>query len=312
MEIFYFNGKEVVSTDKLETIKKNKLTWIRFLDQNDENITEFSKFSGIPAEEFKEFFETEERSRLEQGDYLELTYQTPFRDKGDIETTPINIFIVNNLLITVERAKTKVFEQMADSMRKKKLKFLFKKSVGNMLHYFLDEINDDFLISIDRITNLTDVLESKKEHVSNEQLMKLYNYNVTLTYFNQAIIANLEVLVGLRKSYFKKFKKEDLRLFSELYYDKLQILDTEKIQREVIANLFNFQTVVATHRLNTFMKKLTSLALIIMVPTFITGLFGMNVKIPFAESDWAFAFIVGLMIFIASVFFVVFKKIDWL
>ncbi|MFC2135611.1 magnesium transporter CorA family protein [Bacteroidota bacterium] len=312
MEIFYFDGKGVTSTDNLNSVNKNKLTWIRFLDQSEDKIKEFSEFTGIPEEEFKEFFETEERSRLEQGKFLELTYQTPFRDKDEIGTIPINFFIINNMLITVERNKTKVLEQAASQLKQKKLKFLFRRSIGDMLSYFLDKINDDFLTSIDRIANLTDVLESKGQDVSNEQLMKLYNYNVTLTHFNQAIIANLEVLGGLRKSYFKKFTKENLQEFAELYYDKLQILDTEKIQREVITNLFNFQTVVATHKLNNFMKRLTTLALIFVIPTLITGLFGMNVNIPFGNHPYGFLIVFLIIVLFVGGMLFMFKKLDWL
>ncbi|MBC8500842.1 MAG: hypothetical protein ISS25_02190 [Nanoarchaeota archaeon] len=312
MEVFYFNGKNVVSDYDFQRLDKDKLIWIRVVGNKEEKIQRIAEFTKVPFEEFQEFFDSDERSRLEQGRFLELIYQVPFLDKGEITTAPVNIFLINNIFITVEKERIITIEKIASLMRKRKLKFLFKSSIGEFLYYFLDKINDDFLLTIDKIANLADVLEGKEGDVSSKQLMKLYNYNVTLTHFNQALLANMEVLVGLRKSYFKKFTKHNLEMFSDLYYDKLHILDTEKIQREVISNLFNFQTVVATHKLNNFMKKLTSLALIIMVPTFITGLFGMNLKIPLADSDYGFAIVFGLMILVAGMFFAIFKKTDWL
>ncbi|MBU1201139.1 MAG: hypothetical protein KJ583_01755 [Nanoarchaeota archaeon] len=312
MDIFFFDGKNIVFTQELKDINKNRLNWIRFLEYSEEKIKSLSEFTGIPAEEFSNFFKFEERSRLEQGRFLELTYESPFNEKDEIKTIPINIFIIGNLFITVEKEKIVTIEQTASLMKNNKLRFLFKRTIGEFLYYFLDKINDNFLHSIDKIANLTDVLESKGAHVSNEQLMKLYNYNVTLTHFNQALMANLEVLAGLKKSYFKKFTKENLELFNDLYYEKLQILDTEKVQREVITNLFNFQTLVATHKLNNFMKKLTSLALIIMIPTLITGLFGMNLKVPFADSEYGFFIVTGFMVLFAVIMFVIFKKTEWL
>ncbi len=312
MEIFSFDGKSIASHDKFEDINRSGRVWIRFLDQSEEKIKLLSEFTGIPQEEFSDFFQFEERSRLEQGRFLELIYQTPFNEKGEITTVPINIFIINNLFVTVEKEKVAAVEKISALMKNNKLKFLFKRSVGEFLYYFLDKINDDFLVSIDKIANLTDVLESKVGNVTDAQLMTLYNYNVTLTRFNQAILANVEVLSSLKKSYFKKFSKEDLESFSDLYYEKLHILDTEKVQREVISTLFNFQTLVATHKLNNFMKKLTSLALIIMVPTLITGMLGMNLKIPFGESQYGFVAVVSFMVVLAVLMFFTFKKTEWL
>ncbi len=312
MEIFYLDENKVASTDSLENIDKRKITWIRFLDKDPEKIKELSKFANIPEEEFEEFFDFEERSRLEQGRYLELTYQVPCTNNGEIETSTINLFVINNLFITVERQTTPSMAGIASLMRKGKLKFLFKESITNMLYYFLDKINDSFMHSIDRITNLTDILEAKGGNISDKQLMGLYNNNVTLTRFNQAILANLEVLAGLRKSYYKKFTKEDLDNFADLYYEKLQILDTEKIQREVITNLFNFQSVVSTKKLNNFIKLLTSLTVLIMVPTFITGLFGMNVPVPLANNPYAFIIILAGLIVFSGILFFIFKKAGWL
>ncbi len=312
MEIFSLVGKEVKQLASLKDIDKTKQTWIRVLDMNEDLLTELSSFATIPLDEFKEFFEYEEHSRLEQGRFLELVYQAPFTEKGEITTSPVNMFIINNLFITVEKEKNASLEKISSFLKTKKLKFLFKQSIGEFLYYFLDKINDQFLTTIDKIANLADILESREGDVSTQQLMKLYNYNVTLTHFNQAIMANVEVLIGLKKSYFKKFTKDDLELFSDLYYDKLHILDTEKIQREVISNLFNFQTVVSTHKLNHFMKRLTSLALVIMVPTFITSLFGMNVKLPFAGSEYGFFILLGIMIVIALFLLLIFKLTDWI
>lgn len=312
MEIYFLDNSTVVYSEDLFAIDKSKTTWIRLKESSAEQLKMISEFTNIPLDEFQEYFESEERSRLEQGRFLELTYQVPFLESnGDLRTTSVNIFIIGNLFITVEKERIAPLEKIATMMKKSKMKFLLKGSLGEMLYNFLDKINDSFLASVDKISNLTEVLEIKKD-ISTEQLMRLYNYNVVLTYFNQALLGNLEVLIGLRKSYFKKFKKSDLDLFADLYYDNLQIIDTEKIQREVITNIFNFQSIVSSHKLNNFMKRLTFLALLFMVPTLITGIFGMNVKLPLQASEYGFLFVIGLLVFIVILVVYVFKKTDWL
>jgi magnesium transporter len=93
----------------------------------------------------------------------------------------------------------------------------------------------------------------------------------------------------------------------------LQIIDALKIQREIIMNIFNLQSMILSNQMNAFMKKLTALALIIMVPTLISGIYGMNVSnLPFATSSWSFLFVFGFMILITGTIFFAFKKQDWL
>jgi magnesium transporter len=103
----------------------------------------------------------------------------------------------------------------------------------------------------------------------------------------------------------------DREAFADIYFDALQILDTLKIQREMIMNIFNIQSIISSNQMNWFMKKLTALALIIMIPTLISGIYGMNVdNLPFA--DQGFWFVIVVMFFVTGMLFFMFKKFDWL
>jgi magnesium transporter len=124
------------------------------------------------------------------------------------------------------------------------------------------------------------------------------------------LVADLEVLNQLRKSYHRAFTPENRKQFAELYFDLLQVLDTEKIQRDSIANLFNMQAVIASNRLNDFMKKVTVVAILVAVPTFISGIYGMNVKLPFQESEHTFWLLIGIMATIASALIILFRAVE--
>ncbi len=311
MEVFSFDVKNIIASLNLHHIQPDRVTWIRLVDPREDQIKAVSELAKIPQEEFKEFLEDEEHSRLEHGRFLEIVFHVPMKDNGDIETEPLNIFISGNMLITLERKTCSVTRKMSELLKKGKLRFLLRKNVGDFLHYLIDKINDEFLYNIEKIANLTEILSHKEMTISKDNLSKLYQSTITLSIFNQSIIANVDVLNGLRKSYYKKFTKDNLEDYADLYYDALQIRDTEKVQRDVITNLFNFQTVMSSNRLNAFMKKLTALALIIMVPTFITSLYGMNVALPFDKDPYAFWYLCGIMIVLTIILYVVFEKIDW-
>jgi len=60
------------------------------------------------------------------------------------------------------------------------------------------------------------------------------------------------------------------------------------------------------------MKILTIISSIILPLTFITGLYGMNVPLPFQNESWAFYGLLGLMVVVAAMFFIIFKRRKWM
>ena len=308
----YTLENERIKRIKLDSINKKNITWIRCYDPTDDSLKKLTNIVNVPFDEFKETLEDEERPKLVSGKYLELIYGAPYHGEDEVVTIPFYIYVDGNILLTIEKEPHKVFSQITNKFRKNDGKFLFKKGIGYFIFYILDNINDLFLTYIDKIASRIDLFEEKK-YLTKKNFEDVYSLSVTLSFFNQSLLANLEVLNSLRKTYFKGFSKLDKQQFSELYYDALHILDTEKIQREVIANLFNLQNIIITNRLNALMKKLTALALIILVPTFITGLFGMNFDyIPFTHMKYGFYMILGIMVILSSIAYVIFQKIDWL
>ncbi|MCP3686247.1 MAG: hypothetical protein GY861_26680 [bacterium] len=282
--------------------------WMRCLNPNEETIAVLSEVSKIPVEEFRESMEEEERPKLSMNRYLEIVYRAPEIEEGDVVTVPVYIYIVNNLIITIEKSKNSILDGMSNGMKANKKRFLFKKPIGYFIFLLLDQVNDDFLKYIDRIGAKVDVFAEKKA-LSTETVEKIYDSSVTLSYFNQALIANIEVVNNLRKCYYKTFSDEDRKRFSELYFDALQIMDTEKIQRDVISNLFNMQAVINADRLNNFMKTIAFFALIIMLPTLITGMYGMNINnLPLANNPYAFYILLAVMLVLVMGLFYAFKR----
>ncbi len=311
IEIFTLENEQIKEID-FKDINKRNLIWIRCYSSIEESIKKLTEIMNIPLDEFKETLEEEERPKLSSGKYLELIYSAPYHGDDEVITLPIYIYVYKNILLTIEKEPHKIFTQISNKFRNNKGKFLFKKKLGYFIFYILDNINDLFLTYIDKIAGSIDLYEEKKD-LTKKNFEDLYSLSITLSYFNQSLLANIEVLNSLRKCYFKSLTNLDRQHFTELYYDALHILDTEKIQREVISNLFNLQNIIITNRLNSLMKKLTALALIVLIPTFITGLYGMNFKyMPLLENRYGFFIIFGIMGFLSLIAYIIFEKIDWL
>ncbi len=309
---------EVFSHDKTkDRIKKIKLTqlsrkqtWIRLVNPNLDSLSQLSKHTKIPIEELKESLEEEERPKVSAKSYLEIIYRAPSIIDQELETQPIYFYLLENMLVTIEKKPLKIFENISENLSKNKNKFLFKKGFSYFIYYVIDRINDDFLMRIDKIADRIDIYENfSKKQMNVKDIEKIYDQSVTLSFFNQALIANVEVLNLLKKGYFKLIPRKDNGLFEELYYDVLQILDTEKIQREVITNLISVNSVLTTTRLNEYMKQLTLIALIIAIPTLLSGIYGMNfVNIPLADHKYGFHITSAIILFITFATYYLFTK----
>ncbi len=308
----YCLHKDKVMKKKLDRIGKDKC-WIRLIKPTPNEIEEVAKIVNIPYQEMIESLEEEERPRLTVMNYVEIIYRVPFVLEEEISTSPLYLYIVNSTMITIEKNPEPILDQVTSSFSKGKSRFLFKKGFPYFIHYVLDKVNDEFLLKINKIaTNINIYEEVTKRDLTREDLEKIYEQSVTLSLFNQALIANLEVLNSLKKVHSKFFKQTDVALFEELYYDALQILDTEKVQREAITNLFNLQTALASSRLNEFMKKLTSLAIIMAIPTMISGIYGMNFTyIPLRHSPFGFYITAATIMLITISVLYVFRKANW-
>jgi len=303
IDVFSYNRTQ--NKIKKSTLKQSskEYSWIRVVNPDEKILKEIAENTTIPLEELQENLEEEERPKVSTKKYLEIIYRAPYVVDKELETLPVYFYLLNEKLITIEKKPLKLIDTIADKLNKNKSKFLFKRGLPYFIHFVIDKINDDFLERIDRIASRIDLYENfSKRQMSVEDLEKVYDQSVTLSFFNQALIANVEVLNLLKKGYFKLIPRKDNVLFEELYYDVLQILDTEKIQREVISNLINVHSVLTSTRLNEFMKKLTIIAIIITIPTLMSGIYGMNFKyIPLAENPYGFyitTLFIGIITFV--------------
>jgi magnesium transporter len=303
-----------LENDKITELSPNNLTcknniWIRSINPSAKEIALLSKLIHAPEEEFKEFLKEDERPRLDLNKYTQLIYRIPFLEDGSVVTMPVSVFVYKKFIVTVEKQQTGALNYIESLVLQNKRRFLFKKSAMTFLTYFIDRVNDEFFATTHKIA---DTLEMFKvtEGLTKEMTKKVYSLSVTLSFFNQSLIGNIEVLNNLRKSKSTAFSSKDKDNFKELYVDALQIFDAAKVQREIVLNLFNLQSIIASARMNEYIKKLTIITLVIMIPTFITGLYGMNLALPLADSPGSFYIVLGVMIVAAVVGVGLFKFLE--
>jgi len=100
--------------------------------------------------------------------------------------------------------------------------------------------------------------------------------------------------------------------YQDVYDHVLRATEWTESLRDLVATILETNLTIQGNRMNVITKKVTSWAAIIAVPTFVTGFYGMNVPYPGYEQKWGVLAAIAVMIVIASVLYVIFKRKDWL
>ena len=100
--------------------------------------------------------------------------------------------------------------------------------------------------------------------------------------------------------------------FEDLYDHVLRVAEWTEALRDMVSSIFETNMALADSRLNMIMKKLTSWAAIIAVPTAVTGYFGQNVPYPGFAKEWGFGLSIAMIAIISSALYVTFKRKEWL
>ena len=110
----------------------------------------------------------------------------------------------------------------------------------------------------------------------------------SLVYFSTSIKANEVVMEKLLRMPFIKEYPDDLDLLEDVIIENKQAMEMCSIYRDILAGTTNAFASVISNNLNMVMKILTSITIIISIPTVIASLWGMNVAVPFEDNPLGF------------------------
>lgn len=138
----------------------------------------------------------------------------------------------------------------------------------------------------------TNKLEGElKVSTENSQLYQIMDIQKSLVYFESAINSNLDVLNMLYSASLFKDPRAHLPRLHDILVETKQAATTTKIQLKLVDKISDTFSAIVSNNLNNVMKILTSLTIVLTIPTIIGGIFGMNVKLPFANREDAFFWI---------------------
>jgi magnesium transporter len=243
----------------------------------------------------------EERARIEiePGSTLilvDVPKIEPSENNKYYSTLPLGIILAGDSILTVCTQEVPLIKDfIGGSVRSfytfKKTRFILQILYKNASYYLM------FLKQIDRRSSQIE----RELHISmkNKELIQLLELEKSLVYFSTSLRANEVVLERmLRLDAIKKYP-EDEDLLEDVIIENKQAIEMATIYSNILSGTMDAFASVISNNLNIVMKLLTSITIIMAIPTIIASFWGMNVPVPMTENPWAFFTIIMITVALA-------------
>ena len=278
----------------LEIEKPETGAWINIIPPlKQEEFHEIADELDIPLDFLSDSLDIDERPRFELEDNVKLiVIKTPkennsFNDSDSFYITiPICIILTHHQIVTVNSFDNGAIKKFLNTFQnrhpdKKNMMVLkiFEKVVTTFMEY-LKEIN-----------HKRNLLEQKLYDANrNEELLDLMRIQKSLVYFVTALRSNEMLLMKLQRTNFLGLTEEEDEFLQDLIVDTSQALEIANNYPNILRSTLDAIASIISNNQNQVMKRLTSITVMLQLPTLVASIYGMNVPIPGQESHFAFYF----------------------
>jgi magnesium transporter len=276
-------------------------SWIDVLDPAKEELELLEREYRINPEHLQDIMDLDEQARIEKEDeYTLIIVRLPFFDaRSEVPyfTLPCGILLFSDRIVTICQRDCEVLEEMR-SGREKGIELANKSAF--VLH-LLGRAAIVYLRHLKEINRRTTAIERDLQRsVKNNELTHLLSYEKCLVFFTTSLKSNEILLEKLQSARLIRIKEDEAELLEDVLTDNKQAIEMANIYSDILSGMMDAFASVISNNLNIVMKRLTIISIVMMIPTLIVSMFGMNVKVPFEERADAFLIIACLCVGFAS------------
>ena len=289
--------------------------WIALTNPTASEIIDIADTYQIDPDHLRAPLDEEERSRIEvEDEYTLILVDIPSIEERNgkdwFVTIPLAIITTKDVLITVCLEETPVLTSFMDGRVRDFHTFMKTRFILQILYKNATQ----FLQYLRIIDKKSEVIERKlHQSQKNEELIELLELEKSLVYFTTSLRSNEVVLEKLLR--IEKIKKypEDMDLLEDVIVENKQAIEMANIYSGILSGTMDAFASVISNNLNIVMKFLATVTIVLSIPTMIASFYGMNVNshgMPFADSPYGFAIVLGLTLLLSLFVAYIFNKKD--
>jgi len=313
----HFNDTEIHTLEGLMPPPARKtVTWIHIDGLQDVHLLEqMGIVFGIHPLILEDILNTDQRPKLEDhGDYLYIVLKRFHMDQDSrIVPEQVSIVLGPNYLISLQEKEGKLLEPVRERLRNDRGR-LRKGGADYLAHALLDGIVDGYFSILDHFGEEIETLEEAlMGRPSPETLRAIEIFKRELVLLRKAVWPLREVVGNLSRSDSPLIRESSILYFRDISDHTVQVIDTIETYRDTLSGMLDIYLSSMSNRMNEVMKVLTVIATIFMPLSFLAGVYGMNFKhMPELEWPWGYFALWGVMMVIAFVMLIFFRRKKWL
>ncbi|MEO8247601.1 MAG: magnesium/cobalt transporter CorA [Chloroflexota bacterium] len=307
--------------DELSTIdvlraEASTLIWLDLLDPGAGELQLLREEFGIHALAEEDLRKRDQRPKLDTYDdhQVAVMYELLPRSEGDARAAlgELHVFIGPTWMVSVHWGESPSivetrhrFEARPDAAG---------KSSGSLLYTLLDATVDGYFPALDALSDRIDGLEDRivSGKQDRETLRTVLRVKRDLLELRRVLAPMRDVANAFLRRDNRTVDDAALPYYADLYDHIVRILDQLDLLRDLVAAALDANLSVTSNTLNAVMKRLTAVTVILILPTIVSGIYGMNfVHMP--ELDWTLGYplAIGIMAALMGGAFIYFRAHDW-
>lgn len=263
----------------------------------------------IPVAFYNDIEDIDERPRIELEDgWCLIVVRIPFKNNDEklpYTTAPLGLIFKGNVFVSLSFYPNEVTEDFVQYTQRKQipvtghfdlvLKLLVSSSIW--FQKYLKQINQAIKVAESNL----------EKSIRNEDLQALFRLEKCLEYFITSLKGN-ELLFYRIKNLKSSRETLDPDMLEDVEIEIKQAQDTTNIYSNILTGMMDAYASVISNNLNVVMKRLTSISIILMIPTLVASLYGMNVPNALEDNPYGFMIIVVSSLLLSFIGVLTFRK----
>ena len=305
----YFKSPEDRRIEKIDSLREG--AWINASSIEHNDLEKIASMADLDLLDLQDAMDLYELPRMERHDKTLVFFVRIPREQIDdqeiIHTTPITFIITDKYFISLSLFEDRIIEDVIKNSLS-----MTTTQRGKFFVYILLKIAQRFTSRVKEVSNEVASKKKKIENIKDSDINELIKYEDVLNQYISALIPMKSVLENISTGTYLQLYEDDKDLFNDMIIGIRQSVEICQVNLKSISSLRDSYQILFTNKLNKVIQFLTAFTIIMTIPTIIASLFGMNVQVPLAESQFAFIYVLLLSFFIVGIFLFIFYKKKWL
>ncbi len=292
------------------------VVWVDFCGPTKEQLDELAAELGLHELAVEDALGEHQRPKLDHYDshlFLSCHAVRVNLDEGRLDVTEIDSFINSRWLITVRKDDGFPLEPVLQ--RWDNIGHLGQYGAGFLVYGLLDVVVDGYF---DAAEVFDEYYDSISESIFAERPLEpskarhWFDMRQALVRFHRLVVPMREAVSSLMRREHSSVAEDLYPYFQDVYDHILRVSETTDSLRDLVGTIVETNLSLRDYRQNLVVKKITSWAAIVAVPTLITGYYGMNVPYPGFAETWGWIVSVVVMVVASVALYINFRRRDWL